>query len=166
MQDEQPVSEEIVLKEYPYSTRWVEGQQVLGVGNLILTNERLAFIHRVPLDEKETQYLRKLSEKATTEKMIDVVLSLHKKNFQVPLSSVIAVKTGLYSILPFPRPCLRIFYRGEKKKQQVRTLSFMFTIPLLRGFFQLEITTVKLWVKYIKEAVKRKQLAIPGQETK
>ena len=156
MKDEQLGSEEVVIKEYPHSTRWLEGQQVIGVGNLILTNERLVFLHRVPLDEEELEYLQKFSKQATTSRMIDLALTLHKKNFQVPLSSVISVKTGLYSILPFPRPCLHISYRSEKKKK-IKTISFMFTIPLWKGWFQLEITTVKTWGRIIREAVRYKQ---------
>ncbi len=164
MKDEQLASEEVVLKEYPHSTRWLEGQEVIGIGNLILTNERLVFLHRVPLDEEEVEYLQKFSKKAATKRMIDLAFTLHKKNFQVPLSSVISIKTGIYSILPFPRPCLRISYRSEKKK--VKTVSFMFTIPLLKGLFQLEITTVKVWVRIIKEAVRHKQLAVQEQKTR
>jgi len=156
MKDEQLASEEVVLKEYPYSTRRMEGQQVIGVGNLILTNERLVFLNRVPLNEEEVEYLQKFSGKATTKRTIDLALTLHKKNFQVPLSSVTLVKTGLYSILPFPRPCLRISYRSEKKKK-IKAVSFMFTIPLWKGWFQLEITTIKAWGRIIKEAVRYKQ---------
>jgi len=156
MTDEQLASEEVVLKEYPRSTHRMEGQQVIGVGNLILTNERLVFLNRVPLNDEEVEYLQKFSGKATTKRTIDLALTLHKKNFQVPLSSVISVKTGLYSILPFPRPCLRISYRSEKKKK-IKAVSFMFTIPLWKGWFQLEITTIKAWGRIIKEAVRYKQ---------
>jgi len=156
MTDEQLASEEVVLKEYPRFTRRMEGQQVIGVGNLILTNERLVFLNRVPLNDEEVEYLQKFSGKATTKRTIDLALTLHKKNFQVPLSSVISVKTGLYSILPFPRPCLRISYRSEKKKK-IKAVSFMFTIPLWKGWFQLEITTIKAWGRIIKEAVRYKQ---------
>ena len=156
MTDKLPASEEIVIKEYPRSTRWLEGQQVIGVGNLILTNERLVFLHQVPISEEEIERLQKLSQKITTKEMIDLGLSLHEKNFQIPLSSITLVKTGLYSILPFPRPCLRIFYISGKRK--IKTASFMFTIPLLKGFFQLEVTTVWGWVSMIRRAMRAKQL--------
>ena len=157
MNNEQLASEEVVLKEYPRSTRRMEGQQVIGVGNLILTNERLVFLNRVPLNDEEVEYLQKFSGKATTKRTIDLALALHKKNFQVPLSSVISVKTRLYSILPFPRPCLHISYRSEKKKR-IKTISFVFTIPIWKGWFQLEITTIMAWGRIIKEAVRYKQL--------
>ncbi len=158
MKDEHQAPEEVVIKEYPYSTRWMEGQQVIGVGNLLLTNERLVFLHRVPLDDAEIEYLQKFSQKATTKEMIDLAFTIHKRNFQFPLSSVVLVKTGLHSLLPLPRPCLRISYMSGKKQQQVKDLTFMFTIPLLKGFFQWEITTVMGWVSIIKKAVRHKQL--------
>lgn len=163
MKDEQPISGETALKEYPNSTRWLEGQQIIGVGNLILTNERLVFLHRVAPTNEQITYLRKLSAGATTNRMLDFALALHKKNFQIPLSSFISVKVGLYSLLPFPRPCLRIFYRSQKKKR-VKSTSFMFTIPLLKGFFQLEITTVLGWTWMIKRALKNKLLPQYGEK--
>ncbi len=154
MPDKSSASEEVVMKEYPRSSRWLEGQQVIGVGNLVLTGKRLVFLNQVPLEKKEIEYFRKLSEGASTSRVIDLALTLHKNNFQIPLSSLIQVKTGLYSIFPFPRPCLRISYRSEKKKKQIKAASFMFTIPLLKGFFQLEITTVLGWVWMIKKAMR------------
>ena len=146
--------DEIVIKEYPNSTRWLDGQQTIGVGNLILTSKRLVFLNRVTLTEEQTKYFQVLSEKSLTSKVLDVALTAHKNNFEVPLSSLILVKMGLYSLLPFTRPCLRIAYQSKKKKGQIKTASFIFTIPLLRGFFQLEITTVGIWVRMIKRATR------------
>jgi hypothetical protein len=146
--------DEVVLKEYPNSTRWLEGQRVMGVGNLILTNERLVFIHQIHISEEEIERLRQLSARITTRELIDTTLPFHKKNFQVPLSSVVGVKTGLLTFFPFPRPCLRIFYQSAKKRQ-VNRLSFIFTIPLWKGWFQLEITTVMGWAASIKRVLRQ-----------
>ena len=52
---------ETVLKEYPNSTRWTRGQQIIGVGNLILTNERLVFLHGVELTPRQIAYVKKIS---------------------------------------------------------------------------------------------------------
>ena len=155
MKDKQPSSDEFILKEYPNSTRWLEGQRVIGTGNLILTSERLIFIHQIPISAEEIERLRKLSASITTREMIDITLPFHKKNFHVPLSSVVSVKTGLLSWLPFPRPCLRIFFRSAKKRQ-INRLTFMFTIPIWKGWFQLEITTVMAWVTTIKRVLRYK----------
>lgn len=147
------MKQESVLKEYPNSTRLLDGKKVTGIGNLILTTERLVFLHQVVLDDKQTESLQKLSATAPLSKLLDYTLTLHKKSFQLPLSSVIAVKVGMFSLLPLPRPCLRISYKSEKKKT-TKTASFMFYIPLLKGFYQLEITTVLVWVWLINKAVR------------
>ena len=160
MNDEQPASTEVVIKEYPNSTRWLEGGQVIGAGNLILTSERLVFLHQIPISGEEVERFRKLSGKITTKEMIDLALSFHKKNFQVSLSTVTSVKTGIYSLLPLPRPCLRVFYKSSKKDMTTKRLAFMFTIPLWKGWFQLEITTVMTWVKAINRALEYKQLKV------
>ena len=150
----QAVADEIVIKEYPRYTRWLEEQVDIGLGNLILTSERLLFLHLVHLTDEKKESLRKLSQRATTTEMLDHALTLHKKNFQVDLSAITSVKTGFNSILPFPRFCLRVFHRGDKKKKNIKTLTFMFTIPLWKGWFQLEITTVMLWVRLIRAATR------------
>lgn len=157
MTNKQIAGEETVIKEYPHSTRWVQGLETIGVGNLILTNERIIFLHQVDLSTDDLERLQKLSRKLTTREMIDLTISLHKENFQFPLSSVTQVKVGLYSLLPFPRPCLRISYKSGRRKQNINTVSFMFTIPLLKGFFQLEITTVHGWAMLINKAMKQTQ---------
>jgi len=147
------MKQERVLKEYPNSTRLLDGKKVTGIGNLILTTERLIFLHQVALDDKQTESLQKLSATAPLSELLDYTLTLHKKSFQLPLSSVISVKVGMFSLLPLPRPCLRISYRSERKKT-AKTASFMFYIPLLKGFYQLEITTVLVWVWLINKAVR------------
>jgi len=150
---------EVVLKEYPNSTRWMKGQLVIGVGNLILTNERLVFLNQVVLSPRQIEHIRKLSEAAKTNKIIDFALTLHKRNFEVPLSSVISAKMSRYCLFPFPRPYLSISYRGGSKDKE-KTLGFMFTIPLLKGFYQLEFTTVWGWVQIIRRVLKAKQSGI------
>ena len=143
---------EIIIKEYPNSTRWVEGRDTIGTGNLILTSKRLTFLNRVELSDKQIERIHELSAKATTSRLIDYALTLHKMNFQIPLSSVTWVRMGLYSLLPFPRPSLRIFCLGRNKEEE---FSFMFNIPLLKGIYQWEITTVWHWVSIINRASRR-----------
>ena len=150
---------EVVLKEYPNSTRWMKGQLIVGVGNLILTKERLVFLNQVALSPRLIQHIRKLTETGNTNKIIDFALTLHKRNFEVPLSSVISANMRRYCLFPFPRPYLSISYRGGSKDKE-KTLGFMFTIPLLKGFYQLEFTTVWGWVQMIRKALKAKQSGI------
>ena len=55
---------------------------------------------------------------------------------------------------------------AEKKKKDIKNISFMFTIPLWKGWFQLEITTVMAWVRIIRRAVRYKQLTVQEQKTR
>ena len=151
MKVETPAPEETVIKEYPNTTRWLEGERIIGAGNLVLTNKRLAFLHQVMPTDEQLEELRKLST-APTGEMLDFALALHKKNFQIPVSSLVGVKVGLLTLLPIPRFYLRVAYMGKKNKN--KTTSFMFTISILRGVFQLEITTVLGWVWIIRKAMK------------
>jgi len=155
VKNEPPAYGEAVLKEYPNSTRWIEGWRLLGEGNLILTNERLVFLNRVVVSERQDEKIKEL-EGAPINEILDFTLTLHKKNFQLPLSSVIAAERHRFALFPLPRFCLRITYlsgSGQKEK----TLVFIFTISVLRGFFQLEITTVTGWVRMIRKVLKTKQ---------
>ena len=160
MKDEQQTAEEAVpevrLKEYPRFTRWMEGQQIIGVGNLVLTTERLVFLHRFVPTKEQMENFQRLSEGATVAGMMDFALTTHKKHYQITLSSLLSARVGLQSFLPFPRFCLRLSYQNPKKKKQIKTTSFMFTIPLLKGFYQLEITTVWGWSSMIRRAMRGK----------
>ena len=153
MNDEQAASEEVVMKEYPEYTYWLEGNQIRAVGNLILTNERLVFLRQVVLSEKEVETIQEISKESTTEKLLQYALTLHKKNFQIPLSSIASAKLGLVSFFPL-RPCLRVYYRSAGKK--VKTMSFMFTLPVLKRLMMSEFPTLG-WVRAIKKAVKAQQ---------
>ena len=146
---------EFIIKEYPYSTRWMEGRETIGIGNLILTSTRLTFLNRVELSDQQIERIQELSAKATTSRLIDYALTLHKMNFQIPLSSVTWVKMGLHSLLPLPRLCLRIFYLGRNKEEE---LSFIFNIPLIKGIYQWEIIMVWHWVTVINRALRHWQL--------
>ncbi len=165
MNIKQASTDEIVAKEYPRYTRWFDGQLEIGVGNLVLTSERLIFLHLVHVTDEKKETLQKLAKNATTREMLNQAIALHKKNFQFPLSAITSVKTSLHSILPFPRFCLRISHQGEKKKHAEKTLTFMFTIPLWKGWFQLEITVVMLWVRLIKAAMRAASRRLKAKAT-
>ena len=70
-------SRERVIKEYPNTTRWLEGKLTLGVGNLILTTERLVFLNQVVANEKHFQRLQQLSQ-APASRVLEYALTLHK----------------------------------------------------------------------------------------
>ena len=159
MAKEEQDSQERVIKEYPNTTRWLEGKRILGVGNLILTTERLIFLNQVVATERNIQRLQELS-RASTSRVMNFALTLHKNNFEIPLNSLVSVKVGWFVPFPIPRFCLRIAYFGDKKGKKSKTVAFMFTISMLKGFYQLEITTVKSWVWAIKRVMRDKGLSI------
>jgi len=156
MSDKSPASEEVVIKQYPNSTHWLEGNQVRAVGNLIVTNKRLVFLRQTVLTEKEIENTRKLSQEAGTERLIEFALSLHKKNFQVPLSSIVSAKLGFHFMFPSLKPCMRVSYKTASKK--VKTLSFRFTLPFLKRLMLSEFPTLG-WIRAINKAVKAQRRA-------
>ncbi|MFC1939099.1 hypothetical protein ACFLXO_00220 [Chloroflexota bacterium] len=155
MKNEQPSSREVVIKEYPRSTRWIEGRRIVGEGNLILTSERLVFLNRAALSQWHAEKIKEM-ETAPMSEGLDFALTLHKKNFQIPLSSVLSADRCRIGLLPFPRFYLRITYLGGSKHKE-KSAAFMFTIPLLKGFFQLEFTTVMGWVWMIRKVLLAKK---------
>ena len=160
MADEQTTSTEVVIKEYPRSTLLLDGRQVRAVGNLVLTNERLAFLRTVVPSEKEMATLQKLSTEGTASQLIQYALKLHKKNFQLPLSSIVSVKLGFHSFFPFPQPCLRVSHKTASKK--INTLSFKFTLSFLKRLLMSEFPTLD-WIRAIKKAVKAQRLTTRHQ---
>lgn len=148
---------EQVIKEYPNVTYWLEGNVVRGVGNLILTSERLIFLNRVDLQEWQIEKARQLSSNEDLDKVIEFSLKLHKKNFQLPLDNVINARMGSYPFYLFPRLCMRI--QHFTRKQELAETSFWFRIPLLKGLVELEIVLVTLWIRAVNAAAKEKQQA-------
>ena len=150
MSNSQSASEETVVKEHPHGTYWLEGKQVRAMGNLILTNQRLVFLRQVTLTEKQAQEIQRLAKEATTSEVVQFALKLHKKNFQLPLSSIVTAKMGLLSVFPI-RPYLRVYYQSASKK--TKTLGFVFTLPFLKRLLLSDFPTIG-WVNAIKKAAK------------
>jgi hypothetical protein len=160
MSDKPSASDEVVIKEYPNSTHLLEENQVRAAGNLVLTNKRLIFLRQTAFTEKEIQNLQRLSQEANTEKLIQFALTLHKKNFQIPLSSIVSAKLGSYFIFPSPQWYMRVAYKTASKK--VKTVSFRFTLPLFKRLLMSEFPTLG-WIRAIKKAVKA-QRQTAGQQ--
>ncbi len=160
MSSNQPASEEIVIREHPRSTYLLEGRMVRAAGNLVLTNERLIYLRQVLLNEQQTRELQGLTQRgATASELLQFALHLHKKNFQVLLSSVVEAKTGFLTMFPL-RPYLRVRYRGTSKN--IKTLGFFFTLPLLKRLLMVEFPTIG-WSRAVNKAVKAKRRAMAVQ---
>jgi len=159
MDRSQPYSAEIVIKQFPNTTYLVEGGEVRAAGNLILTDRRLVFLRQVNLSQKQAQEIQTLVKESTTSELIQYSLKLNKKNFQLPLSSIVSAKMGLLSIIPI-RPCLRVQYLSASKK--IRILTFVFTLPLLKRLMLSEFPTLS-WAHAIGKAVKaERKRGTPG----
>jgi len=143
-------STETVIKQFPNTTHLVEGGEVRAAGNLILTDQRLLFLRQVILSQKQAQEIQELAKESTTSELIQYSLKLHKKNFHLPLSSIVSAKMGLLSIIPI-RPCLRLHYLSSSKK--TRALTFVFTLPLLKRLMLSEFPTIS-WIQAIRKSVK------------
>jgi len=159
MDRSQSDSTEAVIKQFPNTTYLVEGGEVRSAGNLILTDRRLLFLKQVNLSQKQVQEIQELVKESTTGKIIQYSLKLHKKNFQLPLSSIVSAKMGLLSIIPL-RPCLRVQYLSASKK--IRILTFVFTLPLLKRLMLSEFPTLS-WMQTIRKAIKaERKKGTPG----
>ena len=154
MADKPSASEEVVIREYPKSTLWLDGYQVRATGNLILSNRRLIFIRQTVLNEEQVEYLQKNSQKSNTEQLIHFAFALHKKNFQTPLSSIVSARLRFQPGFPFPQSYMRVSYRTAGKN--VKTISFRFTVPLFKRLLMSEFPTLD-WVRVINKAVKAEQ---------
>ena len=155
MEDKSQSTEEQVIREYPNRTFWLEGKKLSGMGNLILTNKRLIFLNLVALEESQMKEAQQLLKENDLNKTIQHAIKLHKKNFQIPLSSITRVRMEMYKIFPFPRLCMRIRYL---KNGNPIDIGFWFRIPLLMGFKELEITLVAGWIYAVKNASEREKL--------
>lgn len=145
------VAKEVVLREYPKTSYLLNDKHIEAAGNLILTNERLVFLRQVDsLSEKEIETLQQIAQDTT--KLIEFGLYLHKKNLELPLSDIVAVKMRMFSYFPI-RTYLRIDYTSKKK---IKSLGFTFIPSLLKRLMMAEFPTLD-WISAIKRAMKAKQ---------
>ena len=150
---DRPASEETVVREYPNSTYLLEDSYTVVPGNLVLTNKRLIFLRRTSLSDKEMEELRKVAQENNTERMLQFGIGLHKKNLQIPLSSVVAARLKFQIAFPFvPRPYMRLDYRSPGKKE--KSLSFSFRASFFKRLMMSEFPTLD-WIRAIRKAVKK-----------
>jgi len=156
--ERQSFDSEQVIKEYPNVTYLLIGNYLDAIGNLILTSERLVFLLRAPLSDEDFEETQRMAQEASATELIDFALTLHKKNFQIPLEKVILAKMGLRSYLPMAF-CLRVLHEGRGRK--VKDTSFMFQPPMMKRLMMSEFPTMG-WVRAINKATKKKQSSWVG----
>lgn len=154
MTDKQTESKEVVLREYPKTSYLLDGDRIQAAGNLVLTNERLIFLRQVPaLSDEQIKTAQEIAQDTT--KLLQFGLSLHKKNFQLPLGDIAAARIGMLSYFPV-RAYLRVDYLTGSKK--IKSLGFMFTQPLIKRLMMSDFPTLG-WKNTINRALKNKRKA-------
>lgn len=115
---------EIIIRQHPHWTYVIEGRRGRAMGNLVLTNRRLLFLHKIEASPSVSASIRKLAD-APIDTVLDHALTLHKNCFQVPLSSITRIGIGAFIRFPFPYFYLKVSYRrGNKKAIQITNFQF------------------------------------------
>jgi hypothetical protein len=148
-QDENP---ETIIRQHSRGTHWLEDRRTIGIGSLILTNRRLLFLHRIESSPEVTASIKKLAN-APIETVLDHALTLHKNCFQIPLSSIIKVGTGVFPGFPLPHAYLSISYL-KGKKLVLQMTAFQFENYGTGLLFEPQIITDWRWKRAIERAVK------------
>jgi len=156
MPDKSDTSGEVFIKEYPKSTFLLEGKQVLAKGNLILTNKRLVFLRETDFNEKDAEALQNVLEEGDIGRLLQFCLGLHKKNFQVPLTSIIKTKFRYYFMFTIPQTGMRLTYSTGSGKE--KTITFRFNPPITKQLLMSEFPTLD-WIRAINKAAKAERRA-------
>ncbi len=148
----QTTQPEVIIKEHRRWTRWVAGRRALGIGNLVLTNRRLIFLHMIQSSPEVSEKIKRLAD-APIEKVLDYAFTLNRSNFQVPLTSIMRVQLGTRGFFPLPHFSLLVTF-VRSKRQPPETVAFQFIRPILQVFLRPHIIVCLGWVKAIKQAMK------------
>ncbi len=143
---------ERIIKEHRRWTQWVQNSRRMWLGNLVLTNRRLMFLHKIESSDSVKSNIKRLAD-APMETVLNYAFTLNPNNFQIPLNSIINATIGVYKIDPFPHMCLTVtFY--DKRLQGPNRVSFQFIRPLKETFLKPQIVVDWGWGKTIRQTVK------------
>jgi hypothetical protein len=142
---------ESIIRQHRRWTYWVEGRRILGEGNLVLTNRRLLFLHRIESSPEVAASIKNLAD-APMETVLDHALTLHKNSFQMPLSSIIQVGIGSLAGFPLPSIYLNVVYL-KGKKLSPHTVAFKFKQSGAGMFSQPQIVMDWNWKRAIRKAI-------------
>jgi len=144
---------EIIIRQHRRWTHWLERNKVIGEGNLILTNRRLLFLHRIVSTPDVSASIKELAD-APLEAVLDHALTLHKNSYQVPLSSIMQVGVITLFGFPLPRFCLEIVYlKGKKLDPHTADFKFKTSDPAMMFMPQLFVDLG--WQKAIRKAIQQ-----------
>ena len=143
---------ETIIRQHRHWTRWITARRTAGEGNLILTNRRLLFLHKVASSPDITESIKRLAD-APIETVLNHALTIHKNCFQIPLQDVTRVGIGAIMRLPFPYFYLTIAYH-KGKKQTPYMANFQFLRPKSEISFRPQIIQDFSWINAIKRAIR------------
>lgn len=119
---------------------------------MVLTNRRLLFLHRIEASPVVTASIKKLAD-APVETVLNHALTLHKKCFQISLSSIVNTGIGIFAGFPIPHFYLWVTHL-KGKNQVINTVAFQFTTTQHGIFFEPQIITDWGWKGAIQRAVR------------
>jgi hypothetical protein len=143
---------ERIIREHRHWTQWIEKSRLLQLGNLVLTNYRLIFLHKIQSSPDVKDNIKKLAD-APMETVLNYAFTLNRNNFQIPLSSIGNVRIGTFNWIPFPHICLTVIY-FDGKHTMSRSASFQFIRPIKQTILKPQIVVGIGWVRAIKQAMK------------
>jgi hypothetical protein len=147
-------SGEVIIRQHRRWTRWLESGLTVSDGNLILTNRRLLFLHRIGPSAEVSSSIKRLAD-APMEVVLDHALTMHKNCLEIPLGSISRVGIGAFVRFPFPVFYLAVSYL--KGKKGVSSLAaFQFRWPRMEIMLHPQLIADWGWVRAIRRA---KQLA-------
>ena len=144
---------EAIIRQHRRWTHWVENGRTIGEGNLVLTNRRLLFLHRIEASPDVAESIKKLAD-APMEMVLDHALTLHKNCFQIPLSSIMQVGVVALFGFPFPHFCLSVVYLKGKKLTPY-TANFQFKNSQPEIFSQPQVIVDWGWKRAIRRAIRQ-----------
>ncbi|MBN1643245.1 MAG: hypothetical protein JW856_00265 [Dehalococcoidales bacterium] len=143
---------EKILKEHRRWTQWIEKPRLLKLGNLVLTDRRLIFLHKIQSSPDVKENIKKLAD-APMETVLNYAFALDRNNFQMPLSSIAGVRIGTFNWNPFPHICLTVVYFDGRQTTN-RVASFQFIRPIKQTILKPQIVVLIGWIRDINHAIK------------
>lgn len=143
---------ERILREHRHWTRWILSARFRKEGNLVLTNRRLIFLHKIQSSSDVKENIKKLAD-APMESVLNYAFTLNEDNFQIPLSFITGLGIGVFSWYPSIQICLNISYISGRQQNR-RTVSFQFIRPIKQTILHPQIAVDIGWIRAIKKAIK------------
>lgn len=145
-------NKEYIIKEHRHWTQWIVNRFAKRLGNLVLTNHRLMFLHKIQSSPEVSDHIKKLAD-SPMENVLNYAFTLNRDNFQMPLSNIAGVKIGLFNWNPFPHTCLTVVY-FDGKQAVSRAASFQFIRPIKQTILNPQIAVDINWIKTINKAIR------------